>query len=235
MGRKFRFNRSKAMRPSVVVEAYDLRIPGWVTDLDSFHRWVESKKQACRGRIDYLRGELWVDMGEEHQGSLRGANGHFSKLFAEPRARRKKSPYTVVIEGDGVAVPAEVTDLASFRRWTVSEDFPEQGRVSYLAGEIWIDMSMEQLFTHNKVKTEFFIVLGSLIKSGRLGDFFSDGASISCPQADLSTVPDAVFLSRRSVRTGRVRLVAGAHQGFVEIEGSPDMALEVVSDGSFRM
>jgi hypothetical protein len=43
------------MRPSVVVEAYDLRIPGWVADLDSLHRWIDSKEGPRRGRIDYLQ------------------------------------------------------------------------------------------------------------------------------------------------------------------------------------
>jgi hypothetical protein len=39
---------------------------------------------------------------------------------------------TFVIESDRVSVPEWVTDLASFRRWAESEDYPETGRICYL-------------------------------------------------------------------------------------------------------
>jgi Uma2 family endonuclease len=52
--------------------------------------------------------------------------------------------------------------------------------------------------------------------------------------ADLSCQPDGIFVSFESFNTGRVRLVEGAEAGFVELEGSPDMTLEVVSDSSVK-
>jgi Uma2 family endonuclease len=140
----------------------------------------------------------------------------------------------VVIEADNVCVPAWVGDLASFRRWSDSEEFPEFGRICYLAGEVWIDMSKEQLYTHNKLKTRYYIVVGGLVDADQLGDFFSDGASVVNADADLSAVPEAVFVSAAALASGRVRLVEGVREGFVEIEGSPDMVLEVVSDSSVR-
>jgi Uma2 family endonuclease len=140
----------------------------------------------------------------------------------------------VVIEGENLHIPAWVQDLASFRRWAESDAFPEQGRICYLAGEVWIDMSKEQLFSHNKIKTRFYIVLGALVDQGELGSFFSDGVSLVHPEADLSAIPDALFFSNETLERGRIRLVEGQRQGYVEVEGSPDMVLEVVSDASVK-
>jgi Uma2 family endonuclease len=140
--------------------------------------------------------------------------------------------FTFVNESDQVSVPAWVADLESFRRWTDSEDFPEEGRICYLRGEVWIDMSKEQLFSHNQVRTEYTRVLAGLAKAERLGRYFDDGAYLSSIPADLSVVPDGIFVATESLRTGRVRPVEGREAGFVELEGSPDMALEVVSDSS---
>lgn len=38
--------------------------------------------------------------------------------------------------------------------------------------------------------------------------------------------------SRRRFAANRIRLVEGADEGYVELEGTPDMALEIVSDSS---
>ncbi|HWG45658.1 MAG TPA: Uma2 family endonuclease [Gemmataceae bacterium] len=140
---------------------------------------------------------------------------------------------TFVIESDQVSVPEEVKDLASFRRWADSEDFPETGRICYLDREVWVDMSREQLFTHLAVKNEFNIVLGAMVKNDRLGLYFPDGIRLSNVDANIAVVPDAVFASH-AARADRVRLLEGKKGGYVEMEGSPDMILEVVSDSSVR-
>jgi Uma2 family endonuclease len=135
---------------------------------------------------------------------------------------------------EGCQIPASVVDLESFRRWARSDEFPDQGRFSYLAGEIWVDLSMEQLFSHIQVKAEFTIVLGSLIKGGQQGYFFPDGTLFSNPDVDLSTEPDGLFASYDAVRDLRVRFTEGAKKGYVEVVGSPEMVLEVVSDRSVQ-
>lgn len=140
----------------------------------------------------------------------------------------------VLLEAEEVEVPRWVVDLASFRRWTDEEDFPETGHVSYLQGDVWIDMSKEQLFTHNQVKSEINRVLGSLVKTRRVGRYFMDGAYVSNPDAEVSNQPDGIFLSTASLKEGRVRIVAGRAEGHVELEGSPDMVLEVVSRSSLE-
>jgi Uma2 family endonuclease len=131
-------------------------------------------------------------------------------------------------------IPPDIVDLESFRRWARSDDFPEEGRFSYLRGKIWIDLSMEQLFSHNQVKTEFTLVLGTLAKREKLGYFFSDGTLFSHPDVDLSTEPDGLLVSYQAVQDLRVRFIEGAHQGYVEVVGSPEMVLEVVSNRSVQ-
>lgn len=131
-----------------------------------------------------------------------------------------------------VWVPTRVVDLESFRRWSDDDDFPEKGRISFIKGEVWVDMSKEQLFTHNDVKTEYAHVLRGLAKSARSGRYFSDGAFVSNESADVSNQPDGVYVSFDSLREGRVRVVEGRGEGHVELEGSPDLVLEVVSPSS---
>jgi Uma2 family endonuclease len=131
-----------------------------------------------------------------------------------------------------VVVPEWVQDRASFDRWSESEEFPEGGRIDYLAGEIWIDMSKEQVFSHNQVKTELTRVLSTLAKTSRAGLFFQDGLRIAHPEADIDAVPDGVYILNRTFETMRVQLVPGATGGHTSVEGSPDMVLEVVSDSS---
>jgi Uma2 family endonuclease len=131
-------------------------------------------------------------------------------------------------------IPPDIVDLESFRRWARSDDFPEQGRFSYLRGEIWVDLSMEQLFTHNQVKKRFTVILDGLVEEGKLGYFFPDGTLFSHPDVDLSTEPDGLFVSYEAIQDLRVRFIGGAQQGYVEVVGSPEMVLEVVSNKSVQ-
>lgn len=139
------------------------------------------------------------------------------------------------VVSDEVRIPDWVmTDLESFRRWARSGEYPERGWVSYLNGEIWVDMNMEQLFTHNQVKTRNTVVLGGLVEEEDLGYFFADRVLLSNPAAELSTEPDGTFVSYEAIESGKVRLIERADEGPVELEGSPDMVLEVVSRHSVR-
>jgi Uma2 family endonuclease len=147
-------------------------------------------------------------------------------------ATMSRSMSTVHFETDSVRIPLWVTDLRSFRRWAESEEFPGKAAVCYLAGELWVEMSKEQLYSHNQVKTEFARVLAGLAKQHRSGRYFGDGLFLTNVEADLSTKPDGTFVSREAFAANRVRLVEGVQEGFVEIEGTPDMVLEVVSGSS---
>lgn len=133
-----------------------------------------------------------------------------------------------------IRVPASALSLGGFRRWAKSADFPEQGRFSFIGAELFIDMSPEELETHNKAKTAIDSRLFQLVDRRDLGQFYGDGTLVTNDEADLSTEPDGTFVSWESLESGRVRLVPreGATGQYLEIEGSPDMTLEVVSTSS---
>jgi Uma2 family endonuclease len=134
--------------------------------------------------------------------------------------------------GKGLHIPAGITDHESFRRWARSGDIPENVRVCYLDGDIWVDLSMEQLYVHNRAKTRISTALDSMTEAEDLGQYFSDGVLLSHRAAQLTTVPDGVFVTYDALRAGRIRRVEGVRKGYVELEGTPDMVLEVVSDSS---
>src|SRR5207249_7134100 len=102
---------------------------------------------------------------------------------------------TTVVVADRVRIPSWVNDLESFRRWARSDGYPERGWVSYLQGEIWVDTSMEQLFSHNRVKTCYTVVLGGIAETEQAGYWFSDRVALSHEGASLSTAPDGCYCS----------------------------------------
>jgi len=74
-----------------------------------------------------------------------------------PLIGRKRVMSAVVIE-ETVRVPDWVKNLESFRRWYLSDDFPDFGVISYIQKEVWLDLRMEEL-AHNQVKGEIAFVL----------------------------------------------------------------------------
>jgi Uma2 family endonuclease len=133
-----------------------------------------------------------------------------------------------------VRVPEWVVDLDSFRRWTDTKEFPEGVRIDYLKGEVWIDLSKEQIFSHNQCKTMFTGGLWNMVNTGKLRRYFTDGVRLSNIVADVSAVPDGTFISTETMREAEIKLVEGAKGGYTEIEGVPDMVLEIVSDSSVK-
>lgn len=135
---------------------------------------------------------------------------------------------------DEAFIPAGITDLASFRRWADSEQYPTRGKYSFLQGQLWVDLTMEQLFTHNQVKTKLTAILSQLVDAENNGYLFADGVRVSNPQAELSSEPDVVFVTFDAIRQERVKLVRGQLGGYVELEGSPELVVEIVSPSSVR-
>ena len=66
------------------------------------------------------------------------------------------------------------------------------------------------------------------------GRYFPDGALGGNAEADFTSQPYGTFVSREALATGRVRLVEGVKDRYLELEGSPDMVLEVISDSSVK-
>ena len=140
-----------------------------------------------------------------------------------------------VIFEERVAVPLGLTGLADFQRWVASPEFPATGRIDFVAGTIEVDMSPEDIFCHGVLKAEVAAVLQRRIKDHTLGLLLIDSTRVVCEQAELSVEPDIVFVSHASLREGRVRLVpkaSGEPGRFVEIDGPPDIVVEIVSDTS---
>jgi Uma2 family endonuclease len=131
----------------------------------------------------------------------------------------------------------DIHSLADFRRWATSDEFPERGRIDYIAGRIEVDMSPETFFSHGGLKVEICGMLLQLVKRLDLGYLRTDCTRISSVPADLSAEPDVVFISHESLAEGRVQLIsqAGAEgEEYIEVEGGPDLVVEVVSRSSAR-
>jgi Uma2 family endonuclease len=98
-------------------------------------------------------------------------------------------------------------------------------------GELFIDMSPEELEKHNKVKEAIGRGIGNLNEEVDAGEFFTDGVLVTNARANLSTEPDGTFVTWESLKAGRVKYVPRKDRRgeFVEIQGSPDWLLEVVS------
>ncbi len=144
---------------------------------------------------------------------------------------------TAVVLEDQVEIPMDLRSLADFRRWAMSDEFPERGRIDYLAGRIEVDMSPEAFFSHGGLKIEIDGTLLQLVKRLDLGYLRTDRTRVSSVEADLSAEPDVVFISHQSLAAGRVRLIskAGAEgEEYVEVEGGPDLVVEVVSASSVK-
>ena len=143
-----------------------------------------------------------------------------------------RSPFTVVVDYNEVTVPSWVTSIDIFRNWLEEGDVPEKANTWFLKGRVWVDMSKEQIDSHVDVKTEITSVLRMLAKVEKLGRVLGDGVLLTNREADLSGNPDMVFVSNEALASGRIRRIPGKQGGFVELDGTPDMVLEVVSDSS---
>lgn len=96
-------------------------------------------------------------------------------------------------------------------------------------------MSPEDLQTHGTLKAEVAAVLQERIARAGRGQVFVDKARVSSTLAELSAEPDVVAVLWESLESGRVRYVpdARAREGRSrEIEGGPDLVVEIVSDSS---
>ena len=134
-----------------------------------------------------------------------------------------------------LVVPPSAHTLAGFRGWALSEDFPKRGQMTFVGGELIIDMSPEYFETHNFTKTEITSVIHGRARNLRIGRVFSDRGLFSNESAGVSTEPDAMFVTFSSLRSGRCQVVRSNRPGVgEELVGSPDWVLEILSPSSRR-
>jgi Uma2 family endonuclease len=131
-----------------------------------------------------------------------------------------------------VDMPAWVKDYESFRRWMHSAAFPVEGTICFINGKVWVDLSMEEFYSHNAVRTEVGRVLANLMKETQFGKFVSEGMRYGHRETELSTEPDGILFSHDALRDGRVRLVGGEKGMHTELVGSPEIVIELVSESS---
>ena len=128
-------------------------------------------------------------------------------------------------------IPRGIHSLAGFRAWVLSDEFPEKLKVTYVDGEVFLDMSKEEIRSHAAVKTAVAISLGNLNAETDFGDLYINGVLITNVEAKVSNNPDMVAVFWESLEAGRVRY-ATKHGREMEILGSPDWTLEILSDSS---
>jgi Uma2 family endonuclease len=145
--------------------------------------------------------------------------------------------HVTIIEEENLQIPEDAFTFEGFQRWAESDEFPENGRIDYLEGDIEVDMSPEDLYTHSAPKTAITLALGKLIVDTDLGEIHVDSTRNTSRFTDLSVEPDVVVVLFESLRDGRVRPVSGARNKpgrFIAIEGPVDLVVEIVSDSSVK-
>src|SRR5262249_37473694 len=153
-----------------------------------------------------------------------------------PVVSPQSKPGTIFLHSDycDLVIPSSAFTLSGFRAWVLSADFPGRGRISFLDGEVFVQMSPEELRAHGTVKIEVTSVVYRLVKTEDWGEVYPDRTLLSNDQVELSTEPDACFASYETLESGRARevpLVDDATRS-KEIQGTPDWVLEIVSDSS---
>jgi Uma2 family endonuclease len=138
----------------------------------------------------------------------------------------------IVAGSHRIDIPAWVVDFESFRRWLHSGEFPEEGKICFINDKVWVDPSMEEYDSHNQVRTEIGRVLANLMKETKLGRYLTEGMRYSHPETQLSTEPDGMVISNKSLNAGRVKFVGGRDGDNTEVVGSPDILIDVVSKSS---
>ena len=80
---------------AVIFQDPEIRVPGWVVDLESFHRWVDSAEAPEHARIDFLQGEVWIDaaMSEEQVFTHVRIKTELNRVLANLEKAERKGMY----------------------------------------------------------------------------------------------------------------------------------------------
>jgi Uma2 family endonuclease len=147
------------------------------------------------------------------------------------RAAHSDYPYEL-----RVPIPVEAFTFEGFQRWAESAEFPASGRIDFLAGEVEVDMSPEDLASHAVVKVAISKTLQILVSEQDLGEVYSDSTRLAHSGAGLSTEPDVMVALWDTFDRGRVRYVLARQSSDLvpTLAGSPDLVVEIVSNSSVR-
>ncbi len=149
--------------------------------------------------------------------------------------RTKESPATEPDANASFTLPLSALTWDGFREWATSDRFPEQGRISFLGNEVYVDMSAERLNSHVEPKGAIFYALKQYEIETKSGRAFLDGVLVSHKAATLSTEPDVLFVRNESLARGTVTFKPTAdRKDHIELLGSPDLVVEIVSPSSVK-
>lgn len=132
-------------------------------------------------------------------------------------------------ERETLIIPNWVKDLVSFRHWSHTDEFPIGANVLYFDGDVLVDHSPERLI-HNSIKVAISESLWCWYKAHLPGFVYVGKMRFMNADADLSSEPDVFFVTEHSLSSGTVRLENGDDS--LEIEGSPDLVVEIISPSS---
>jgi len=138
----------------------------------------------------------------------------------------------------GIHCPPGANTLEGFSNWVYSEDFPDQGKITFIDDRIIIDMSPERYETHVKLKTIITRILDTIVEEDDLGEFYADGGRIKSPDGGVSNEPDAIFATWATLESGKLAPPQDQEQAqegkHVDLVGTPDWVCEVLSDSSVK-
>lgn len=140
-----------------------------------------------------------------------------------------------IIDEENLRIPEDAYTFEGFQRWIDSGEFPETGRIDYLEGDIEVDMSPEDVYTHGTPKIAISSKLHILVAEAGLGFAVSDSTRLQSRFADLSVEPDVIVVLSETLKTGKVRSSPDSRKRpgrYSGLDGAADLVVEVVSDGS---
>ena len=134
---------------------------------------------------------MLVDAGRDCQSRMKAAQARRRPARAAACVRRRAWPGRHAIERLKVDVPIWKKEV-------------------YVDGEVWVDLSMEQFFSHNQIKNDIGFTLTGLIKAERLGRYVPDGMLLTNVEANACGTPCVAADSpglRDSVLAGQTGLL----------------------------
>jgi Uma2 family endonuclease len=173
-----------------------------------------------------------------HTSALPDALSIHGAAFANvPTPTNSFSEPVIIVSSDEpveLIIPASACTHEGFRHWALSDEYPARGKLSYIGGVVFLNMSPESFEEQGAIKAEVSRVLLQIVRERGIGHFRIDRTLISNQEARLSSEPDAIFVSRASLGSGRVKLVPGIGRprSSKELVGSVDWVMEIVSPGS---
>ena len=148
------------------------------------------------------------------------------------------NPKQMVVIEDRVMVPRAALQHDGYRDWVKSlegDDHVPRLRTTFICGQVLVEMTPESIDRHNQVRAALGADLGTFVRAGDLGEIYPDRALVTNTAAGLSCEPDLTFISWQSIEEGCVQFVKRKDgTDDIEILGSPDLVVEVISDSSVR-